>query len=90
MTIQKDKVMHAVTGAGLAFVVSLVTNPWVGVGVTMAVGAIKEYVKDAGYLLKVWPSGPSWLVGLGTVDWKDMAATSGGGYIGALLALLVL
>ena len=87
--IQRDKILHFIAGMALAFIVGLY-NPWVGLVTAMFAGVCKEYVKDNGQLLKLWPSGPSWLVAPGTVDWRDLAATTIGGYVGAFVSLLII
>ena len=87
MTIQRDKIMHFVTGAGLSVVLSLALNVYVGVLGTLAVGLFKEYVKDAGHLQR-FTFLPKWLGGIGTVDIKDAIATGLGGCAGAFIYTL--
>ena len=86
---ERDKVFHFVGGFVLAFLVGIY-NPFLGVGVALLVGLFKEYVKDSGLLGRLIPSAPEWMISLGTVDWRDLAATAVGGYGGALLALISL
>ena len=85
----RDKILHFIGGLLIAFVIG-VYSPFIGVGVALLVGLFKEYVKDSGLLGKWLPSAPEWIKASGTVDWKDLAATALGGYLGALAALIIL
>ena len=86
---ERDKILHFIGGFIIAFVVGLY-EPFIGVGVALLAGLFKEYIKDAGLLSDWFPSAPQWLISYGVVDWRDLAYTILGGYIGALIALVVM
>lgn len=91
----RDKVLHFLAGLVISFLVSLSFVMTVGWGVLMgiplaaAAGIAKEGLKDSGYLLRLWPTGPGWLVDPGEVDIMDLAATIVGGTVGPVFVMLV-
>ena len=82
----RDKILHFIVGLIVAFVIGLY-DAFIGLGVAILIGIMKEYVKDNGLLLRAFPSAPNWLAAPGTVDWRDLASTALGGYIGAMVSL---
>ncbi len=63
-----DKILHSVAGCIIALVLGII-NPWLGLVAAVAIGAAKEIVYDK-------------MLGKGTADILDFAATAIGGLIG--------
>ncbi len=63
-----DKVLHAVAGYIIALIIGIL-NPWLGLAAAIAIGAAKEIIYDK-------------MLGKGTADILDFAATAGGGLVG--------
>lgn len=67
-----DKLIHALVGIIIGFVVTMLFNPIAGLCAALAIGALKEWVYDA------------WMQKGNFEPW-DLWATVGGGAIGSAL-----